>query len=88
MVLLFDDDVYSSDMCGGRLLAKQAAKAKTSVQVASFDGSSPSWIPLEPCLLLVSRGRAIRLAGEELNMLIAACEEDGDFVVGHPQTKG
>ncbi len=88
MVLLFDDDVYTCDKHGSRLLATQAAKAKTTTQIASLDGSNPVWTPLgEPCLLLVSRGRAIHLSGEELDKVIAACNQDGDFVVGHPQAK-
>jgi hypothetical protein len=37
--------------------------------------------------MLVSRGRAILLRGVELDKLIAACDQDGDFVVGHPLAK-
>lgn len=88
MILKYDDDVYTANADGGRLLANQAAKAKTTTQIASLDGTSPAWTPLgEPCLLLVSRGRAIHLSGADLDKLISACNQDGDFVVGHPQAK-
>ena len=86
MNLLFDGDVYSTNKDGARLLATQAAKATTSVQVASLDGSSPSWVSLtEPGLILVSRGKAIRLSGPELDALIAVCKQHGEFFVGPPQ---
>ncbi len=40
MVLLFDDDVYTSNEDGARLLATQSEKAKTTVQIASLDGTN------------------------------------------------
>lgn len=73
MEIVFEDEVFSSDDDGAHLFAEQATKAKTTVQIASLDGSSPAWIPLEPCLLVVSRGRAIRVQGAELDNLISAC---------------
>ncbi len=86
MNLLFDGDVYSANEDGARLLARQAQKAKASAHVASLDGSSPSWVPLtEPCLVLVSRGKAIRLSGSELDSLISVCKRHGEFFVGHPR---
>jgi hypothetical protein len=85
MNLLFDGDVYSTDEDGARLLARQAERAKTSVQIASLDGSSPSWVPLsDPCLVLVSRRKAVRLTGKELDALISVCKRHGEFFVGHP----
>jgi hypothetical protein len=89
MNLLFDGDVYSTNEDGACLLAKQAGKAKTSVQVASMDGSSPSWVPLtEPGLLVVSRGKAIRLSGDELDALIAVCKRHGVFCLGQSRQHG
>lgn len=85
MVLLFDDDVYTSNKDGARLLARQAEKAKTTVQVASLDGSNTAWTRLNaPGLLLVSRGKTVRISGKELDDFISVCHDDGDFIVGHP----
>ncbi len=85
MNLFFDGDVYSSTDDGVRRLARQAEKAKTSVQVASLDGSSPSWVPLtQPGLVIVSRSKGVRLCGKELDDLIAVCKRHGQFFVGHP----
>ena len=83
MVIRFDDDVYFSEANGSRLLAAQAAKARTSIQIASLDGTNTSWTELiEPCLLIVSRGRTIRVSGEEIDELILACQQDTEFGVG------
>jgi hypothetical protein len=87
MVLLFDDDVYTSSKEGARLLAKQAEKAKTTVQIASMDGSNTAWTRLNaPGLLLVSRGKTVRISGQDLDDLITVCKRDGDFIVGHPSS--
>jgi len=87
MLLLFDDDVYSSNKDGARLLARQAEKAKTTVQIASMDGSNTAWTRLNaPGLLLVSRGKTVRISGKELDDLISVCQDDGDFIVGHPSS--
>jgi len=84
MVLQFDDDVYRSSEDGARLLAKQAEKAKTMVQITSMDGSNTAWTRLNaPGLLLVSRGKTVRISGKELDDLITVCKRDGDFIVGH-----
>ncbi len=84
MMILFDDDVYTSNNDGARLLARQAEKAKTTVQIASMDGSNSAWARLNaPGLLLVSRGKTVRVSGQELDDLIAVCKQDGDFLVGH-----
>jgi hypothetical protein len=86
MVLRFDDDVYFSDVNGGRLLATQAAKARTSIQIASMDGTNTRWTELiEPCLLIVSRSKTIRVSGKELDELILACEQDTEYAVGNNQ---
>jgi len=83
MILKFDDDIYTANADGGRLLAKQAAQAKTMIQIASLDGSNTRWTRLaEPCLLVVSRGKTVRLSGDEIDELIAACESDGEFAFG------
>ena len=84
MVIRFDDDVYFSEANGSRLLAAQAAKARTSIQIASLDGTNTSWTELiEPCLLIVSRGKTIRVSGEEIDELILACQQDTEFGVGN-----
>lgn len=83
MILKFDDDVYTANVDGGLLLAKQAAQAKTSIQIASLDGSNTRWTRLtEPCLLVVSRNNTVRLSGDEIDDLIAACNANGEFAFG------
>lgn len=83
MILRFDEDVYTANADGGRLLAKQAAQAKTTIQIASLDGSNTRWTRLtEPCLLVVSRNKTVRLSGDEIDDLIAACNTDGEFAFG------
>ena len=87
MVLLFDDDIYTSNEDGARLLATQSEKAKTTVQIASLDGTNTAWSLLNaPGLLLVSRGKTIRVSGKELDDLISVCLGDGEFIVGHPSS--
>lgn len=87
MNLFFDDDVYTSNEDGARLLARQAEKAKATVQIASMDGSNTAWTRLNaPGLLLVSRGKTVRVSGKELDDLISVCHADGDYVVGHPSS--
>lgn len=87
MLLLFDDDVFTSNRDGARLLARQAENAKTTVQIASLDGTDTAWSMLNaPGLLLVNRGRTIRVSGKALDDLISACLEDREFVVGHPSS--
>ena len=87
MILTFDDDVYSANADGGRLLARQAELAKTTVQIASLDGSNSRWTRLtEPCLLVVSRGKTVRLSGDEIDDLIAACNANGEFAFGGGDT--
>ena len=83
MILKFDDDVYTANADGGTLLAKQAALAKTTIQIASLDGSNTRWTRLtEPCLLVVSRGKTVRLSGDEIDELITACNANGEFALG------
>jgi hypothetical protein len=83
MILRFDDDVFTANADGGLLLAKQAAQAKTTIQIASLDGSNTRWTRLtEPCLLVVSRGKTVRLSGDEIDELIAACNANGEFAFG------
>ena len=84
MVLQFDDDIYTADEAGARLVATQAEKAKTTVQVASMDGSNTAWTRLNaPGLLLVSRGKTFRISGTGLDDLILACQRNVEFAVGH-----
>lgn len=83
MILRYDDDLYECGEEGSRLLAAQAARARMSVQIASLDGTNSRWSSLNvPGLLLVSRGKTLRLSGAELDALIAACEQDAEFAVG------
>ena len=89
MILKFDEDVYTANADGGKLLAKQAALAKTTIQIASLDGSNTRWTRLnEPGLLVVSRGKTVRLSGDELDELMAACNANGEFAFGGGDTPG
>jgi len=83
MRIRFDDDVFTSNIDGTSLLAEQAAKARSTVQIASLDGSTTT-LPrqMSPCLLLVNRGQTTRFTGESLEAFIEACREDGDIHVG------
>jgi hypothetical protein len=76
MVIKVNDDVFTSTKEGARMLAEQASRARTSVQVASLDGTT------QPCLLLVNRGETLRISGAELDALILACQLDAEFAVG------
>lgn len=83
MILMFNNDVFTAATEGARMLADQAAKARTSVQIASLDGSNTNWTKLsQPCLLLVNRGETRRVSGLELDALILACHQDAVFSVG------
>jgi len=83
MLIQFDGDVFTSNREGANLLAEQATKARSTVQIATLDGSNTTWPrQTSPCLLLVNRRQTVRYIGENLDAFIEACRHDGDIHVG------